>query len=287
MGRHMKHIAVWTLLGAGVLVAGCAMTGDVAYLNERVAALEQLNKQTEAKNARLYSQMDEFSKQRAAEDRDLRSQNAGLRVLTERLREENRLLKGRVEEIENLVRGQGQAGNGLNVSLEQLNQRLAANTNRLIRLEQYMGFEPSEKMAVPSPTTSPSDAVEKKTPPDLELYALAKRSLDQGDLETARAMFARLLKQYPKSVNADNAQFWIGETYYQEKWYDKAILEYQDVIEKYPNGNKVAAAYLKQGFAFEKIGDKTNARLVLKELVRKFPKSKEATIAAEKIKTLQ
>ena len=41
-----------------------------------------------------------------------------------------------------------------------------------------------------------------------------------------------MLKRFPQSDQADNAQFWIGETYYRENWYEKAILEYQKVIEK-------------------------------------------------------
>ncbi|MBW2198143.1 MAG: tetratricopeptide repeat protein, partial [Deltaproteobacteria bacterium] len=88
------------------------------------------------------------------------------------------------------------------------------------------------------------------------------------------------------SKNADNAQFWIGEIYYHEKWYEKAILEYQKVIEKYPKGNKVQASLLKQGFAFLNLGDKSNARLILSELIKKYPKSNEAKIAKRKLKGL-
>jgi tol-pal system protein YbgF len=95
------------------------------------------------------------------------------------------------------------------------------------------------------------------------------------------------LKRYPKSDNADNAQFWIGEIYYRQKWYETAILEYQKVIENYPKGNKVQASLLKQGFAFFNLEDTANARLILMELVRKYPKSNEAVIAREKLKAMQ
>ena len=99
--------------------------------------------------------------------------------------------------------------------------------------------------------------------------------------------FQDFIKRYPNSKNADNAQFWIGEIYYSEKWYEKAILEYQNVIEKYPTGNKVPAALLKQGLAFANIGDKPNAKLILEELRRKYPDSSEAKVAAEQLKTLK
>ncbi|MEZ4566828.1 MAG: tetratricopeptide repeat protein [Desulfobacterales bacterium] len=72
-----------------------------------------------------------------------------------------------------------------------------------------------------------------------------------------------------------------------EKWFQKAILEYQEVIEKFPDGNKVAAAYLKQGLAFHEIGEDANALLVFKTLINKFPDSTEAGIAKQKIAQLE
>jgi TolA-binding protein len=79
----------------------------------------------------------------------------------------------------------------------------------------------------------------------------------------------------------------VGETYYREKWYEKAILEYQKVVEKYPKGNKVPAALLKQGFAFSSIGDNSNGRLILESLIQKYPDSNEAKIAAKKLQGMK
>ena len=59
------------------------------------------------------------------------------------------------------------------------------------------------------------------------------------------------------------------------------------MIEKYPKGNKVQASLLKQGFGFYNLGDKANCRLILNELVTKYPKSNEAKIAREKLKGLK
>ena len=116
---------------------------------------------------------------------------------------------------------------------------------------------------------------------------MAKQAFDQGDADTAKKKFKELIERYPKSERADNAQFWIGEIYYREKWYEKAILEYQKVIENYPKGNKVPASLLKQGLAFKNLGDKANARLILEELIRKYPKTSEAKIARDKLKNLK
>jgi TolA-binding protein len=58
------------------------------------------------------------------------------------------------------------------------------------------------------------------------------------------------------------------------------------VIENYPKGNKVPASLLKQGFAFLNLGDKANSRLILQELIKKYPKTNEAKIAKDKLKTI-
>jgi tol-pal system protein YbgF len=281
MTLFIKSVA-WIICGAALIVSGCVTSEDMARLNTRITVLEKDYRELHEQNTELSSTLEHYGEKRATEDRNLRNQSAGLRVLVEKLREENRLLKGKTEEVGNLVREQG-ATTELKQTIKSLDTRIETNLNRLIRLEQYMGLEPSETMAAPILSQDSAEAAS----PDLDLYAFAKRRMDEGDYETARAMFSRLLQQYPKSENADNAQFWIGESYYQEKWYDKAILEYQEVIEKYPKGNKVAAAYLKQGFSFEKIEDKTNARLVLEELIRKYPETREAQIAGDKLKTLK
>jgi tetratricopeptide (TPR) repeat protein len=55
-------------------------------------------------------------------------------------------------------------------------------------------------------------------------------SYQKGDHEGARRKFEAFLKQYPNTELSDNAQFWIGETYYGKKDYEKAILEYEKAI---------------------------------------------------------
>ncbi|MGB5987136.1 MAG: tol-pal system protein YbgF, partial [Desulfobacterales bacterium] len=116
-----------------------------------------------------------------------------------------------------------------------------------------------------------------------ELYQRAKSAFDQGQHEGALRDFKAFIQSYPKSGNADNAQFWIGEIYYRDQMFEQAILEYQKVIEQYPKGNKAQASMLKQGLAFYRLGDKANARLFLNELIDKYPQSPEASIARQKL----
>ena len=193
----------------------------------------------------------------------------------------------RVEEMEYALKQQQQNAADLEGKREEklnlMAERVDENSERLNRMDQYLNLESTKKRtAVVAPAPSA-----KKSASEDDMYRSAKQAFDQGELDAARQGFQEFIKRYPNSKNADNAQFWIGEIYYREKWYEKAILEYQSVIEKYPKGNKAPAALLKQGLAFSNIGDTANAKLILEELGRKYPKSNEAKVGAEKLKTMK
>lgn len=120
-----------------------------------------------------------------------------------------------------------------------------------------------------------------------DLYKDAYESYQKGDYEGARRKFEAFLKQYPNTELSDNAQFWIGETYYGKKDYEKAILEYEKAIAKYPEGDKVAAALLKQALAFLELGDKTNGRNLLKRVMERYPRSEQADMAKKRLDTIK
>lgn len=118
-------------------------------------------------------------------------------------------------------------------------------------------------------------------------YSAAYEAFKEGKYEKARTDFQNFLKQYPASEYSDNAQFWIGESYYFEKKYEKAILEYEKVVKNFPQGNKVPYALLKQGLSFLSLGDKPSARLILQQVIKDYPNTNQARIAREKLIELQ
>ena len=270
-----------------VMCGGCALQRDVSVLDRRITAIHrQVTEQQgrlDALEARIATQID-----RQAQTGDtLRNKQADLGSLLNQIRDELKAFRGRLEESE--YRAAKHADNWERLQSELKNQLqhfgddLSSSQDRLVRLEEYLGMEPSEKLDAKSrpEAGSPDDGRGAETADDL--YVQAKEAFDKGKYETAQKLFERFLEAHPRSKRADNAQFWIGEIYYREKWYEKAILEYQKVIETYPKGNKVRSALLKQGLAFLSLGDKDNARLILKELVRKHPDSSEAKIATERL----
>ncbi len=118
------------------------------------------------------------------------------------------------------------------------------------------------------------------------MYKDANEAFQKGDVEGARKKFEALLKQYPNTELSGNAQFWIGETYYQKRDFERAILEYEKAITKYPEGSKIPAALFKQALAFLELGDKTNARNLFKRVIDRFPHSDQAEMAKKKLEAM-
>ena len=77
-----------------------------------------------------------------------------------------------------------------------------------------------------------------------------------------------------------------AEASYNERKYEDAILEYQQLIDTYPKSWRVPNAYLKQGNALINLGRKKEAAFFFNTLIDKYPNSREAKIARQKLKAI-
>jgi len=261
-----------------------ALKQQNSVLQKKNVAVEALIVAVEVHIVEAAAHIKTLQKDQDKREQRLREQFASLRVINNRVRDELQDLIGKAELTEHKLKQTTRAIEDVDKKIEsrfsRLEELLEANQNRVVKIENYLNFNTSDQMGATSPPQSPGEGKLSEA----ELYAMAKKAFDKNEIDKARQGFQQFIKLYPQSKNADNAQFWIGETYYREKWYEKSILEYQKVIENYPQGNKLPASLLKQGLAFSNIGDKANARLILKELIKKYPKSNEASIAGKKLK---
>lgn len=118
-------------------------------------------------------------------------------------------------------------------------------------------------------------------------FESAWSAFDRKDYKLALLRFKEFIKKNPKSSLVANAQYWIGESHYSLREFDQAIIEFDAVRRKYSQSEKVPAALLKQGFAFAELGEKVNARLILQEVVEKYPQAPEAARAKQRLKSLE
>ena len=120
--------------------------------------------------------------------------------------------------------------------------------------------------------------------PDV-LYNTALRDYTGGNYPLALQEFNDYLRYYPNTTLASNAQFYIGDVYYQQGQFNKAIQEYDKAVEQYPNGNKTAAAQLKKGYAYLNMDMRAKGTTELNNLIKRFPNTPEAALAKDKLAT--
>jgi len=120
-----------------------------------------------------------------------------------------------------------------------------------------------------------------------EIYNMARSDYLKGNYDLAIEGFAIYKTQFADSPLADDAIYWIGECYFSQKKYDKAIEYFNELILNYPNGDKIPASYLKKGISLTEQGKKQEAISVFRLLITKYPLEEETRIAQEKIRELE
>jgi tol-pal system protein YbgF len=121
----------------------------------------------------------------------------------------------------------------------------------------------------------------------LTAYRTAREALGRREHAAAIAGFRHFLERWPSHDYADNAQYWLGEAYYDQADYRTALVEFRAVIARYPNGNKAPDALLKVGFCLAKLGDASGAGDVLAQVVQIYPKTDAAKLATKRLEALR
>jgi tol-pal system protein YbgF len=208
-----------------------------------------------------------------------------LRILEERgktFEEKNRNLEEKGKIFEEKNRNLEDQTNTLGEKIKGIGDRLKGLEEKITEIASKL----KEVEKLPPPKETPAEVKGTSTGVG-DLYKSAYETFQRGNLEEARRKFEALLKQYPNTELSDNAQFWIGETYFLKKDFEKAILEYEKAIAKYPEGDKIPAALFKQALAFLELGDKTNARNLLRRVIERYPHSEQAEMAKKRVEGIK
>ncbi|MDE0032969.1 MAG: tol-pal system protein YbgF [Deltaproteobacteria bacterium] len=292
------RIIAWTMSAVVMLVSawGCTVEYRAAPVPYDRAPL------TEREWAVLNGLKEELDK--------TRKQLADTRAEVDSMRSRLNAAEGAVEEI------RSGAGPGVGAgNMRELQGRLAAletevkSQRELLKVREdelrllrdavlKTGEAPADTAAREPATAATQTAVAKPTAAQ-DAAAIAQRDYedawkwlrkkdDRGAIDYSGAIeqFKKFLEKHPDSNLADNAQYWIGESYYALQNFDQAIVEFDLVRKDYPKSDKVPAAWLKIGYSFAELGNRVDARLFLQEVISRFPQSKEAEKAQDKIRSL-
>jgi tol-pal system protein YbgF len=146
------------------------------------------------------------------------------------------------------------------------------------RLAAFEARPPSAAGPVaPAPAASQSDR---------DVYQAALARLKTRDYAGAERALAEFIGAYPQSVLVDNAQYWLGETYYVERRYPDALEAFQRVVREHPDSRKVPDALLKAGYAQYEQQRYREARELLARVLQSYPDSSAATEARERLRRM-
>jgi len=275
----MRHLGI---LVGGVLLLALSATQPIEAANKEhqqmmadIRMLQQQNTRLQAQltamtrlletvSARLEEQAaanrKSFADQKAVAD----TLNADLRVLREKVDESNVRLGSLSEEVETL------------------------------RVAQAAAAQPAA--AVPADATAGAPATTAATPPaprpggfgasPSQAFESARSDYYMGNWSLAIQGFEGYMKTFPKSDLADDAQYYVGETYYMSGRFQDAVTAYDLVIERYPASNTLPDAYYKRGMALAAMGQVPQAKDSLSLVIKTYPTSDAAILARQALDKL-
>jgi tol-pal system protein YbgF len=146
--------------------------------------------------------------------------------------------------------------------------------------------------AAPTPPTRPTPPTTAAAPTSSDTHV--RRAYDSGlaayragDYQGAIAAFDGIVKRYPRDPLAANAQYWIGDAWFNLRDFKSAAGAQQTLINNYPESPKVPDAVLNLGSAYAALGDGAAARRAWEDLVARFPQSDAAEKGRQRLARLK
>lgn len=140
---------------------------------------------------------------------------------------------------------------------------------------------------LPAYPLPPMLASQTSTMGEAELYQQGSNLIQAEQFESAIAVFQDLLNRYPNGNLADNAQYWIGESFYALRQFDYALVAFNTLLERFPNSAKRSHALLKIGYVYYEQKDYYSARAVLEQVLSSNPNSSIARLAQTRLQKIQ
>ncbi|HWY48713.1 MAG TPA: tetratricopeptide repeat protein [Bryobacteraceae bacterium] len=147
----------------------------------------------------------------------------------------------------------------------------------------------------PPGATSPSgapgapQAAQAGPPPGMEAstaYTNAYRDYLGGKYDLAMPEFNDYLKYFSNTQFASNVQFYIGDIYFKKQDYTNALQAFDNVLERFPDGNKTADAHYMKGLALMQLSRNDSAAREFRDVYTSYPDTDLAAKAKARLKEL-
>ncbi|AKJ41930.1 cell division protein CpoB [Pragia fontium] len=108
-------------------------------------------------------------------------------------------------------------------------------------------------------------------------------ALEKKQYDNAITAFQSFVKQYPKSSYQPNANYWLGQLYYNKNKKDDASYYFASVVKDYPKSPKAAESMLKVGIIMQEKGEKDKAKAVYQRIISLYANSASAKQAEKRL----
>ena len=102
-------------------------------------------------------------------------------------------------------------------------------------------------------------------------YSNAYRDYQSGNLDLALQEFTAYLQYFPTTQFAPNAQYYIGDIYYQQNNFTAAVKAFDAVNEKFGDNQKTGASHFMKGRALLKLGRRNDAVKEFRDVIAHSP----------------
>ena len=288
------------LLACFSLLSACATSSDMDLLRQDVSRMQRDAQVVKNDVNSLKEKTTGVAREESFNV--MRQSQAELQSTVANLSRDTQVLSGRFDEhkyfVEKTLKERSTEMDILRSQMTALEKQMKTVQDRLI------AFEMQARQQNETATGQPGEAEARKEEPQQRIptreeqpvkaapadkiakYDTAYNAFKGKKYKESREKFEQFIKDFPNDKLSENAHFWIGETYYNEKDYEGAILSYETLLKKYPKSDKAPSGLLKQGLAFIGIGDKKTGKVILEQLLERYPKSKEAEPAKKQLDTL-
>jgi len=270
--RPLFSIAASLILLAPL--AACSSSEDTALLHREITDVQR-------SVDRLQTEVIDQS--------DLQGMEQSMQEMTNKNLRSNADLALRVEELQEQIEA-------LHASLEVTTRRLQTISQELaavrsqggsgVVLPPVMVVPGGEDSAVTDAGVPVGAAAGGGTASPDELYRSAYEDYMRGNYDLAAEGFGEYMRRWPNTELTDNALYWIGECYDAQEKPEEALTTFTKVLEDYPTSDKAAAAQLKKGLIYLKMGDQGQGVVNLQYVVYEHPGTREADLAREQLRSL-
>ena len=186
----------------------------------------------------------------------------------------------------------------LQTQLTELLERIDVLNSRIAQLEEGPPAAPAPQQArtEPRPVSAPAPAAQPgparpqsalASAQIAESYRQAIILFGRGRHADARRAFEAVYESDSSGDLADNALFWIGETYFAAKDYTNAVRYYMRVVNDYSSQNKAPDALFKTAVVQARTGDLALARRTLQQVIERYPYSSSASSAKAELERIK